>query len=194
MSVFLAYGLSQKNKRVFISLSFLFSISIILLMFFNNSSLSLYNSSQTLNPIAVYLSYFALSCVVYLFFNLLSVWKDYRLYKANFFFPHSKNMNDLLTQKAKLLQRIIVLKKIYHSVITPSESFLGNLEKNKRQLAFVSKKIGSREHAKKQYKNLIRLENKLQGDKPMLKSDSYALFHLAFFHEYNQLIKLFSLK
>ena len=79
-------------------------------------------------------------------------------------------------------------------MIVPSKSFLGNLEKNKNQLKFVSKAIGSKEHSIVQFKKLTLLEDKLQGDKPLLKSDTHFLYTVAFLYEYEKLIKLFTIK
>ena len=195
MSVFFTYGLSDKYRKNFFFLSFLYPISIFLLFFLNDNKLNFYTSiEQTNNFVLIYLSYFFLSCTFYLIYLFFRIIINYIQHTNGFFYPYGDNFKILLTQREELLNRIHFLKQIYFSVIAPSKSFLGNLEKNKNQFRFISKAIGNKEHSVEHFKNLTLLENKLKGDKPLLKNDAHTLYTVAFLHEYERLIKLFTIK
>jgi hypothetical protein len=146
------------------------------------------------NLLSSFVSFFVLACTFVFFILGFSALFQYITFLNHPLFPYKKNFKHLIRYREFLLKRVVFLKKIYHSVVQPSKSFLGDLNKNTEQFKYISEQVCSREEAIEILKELIILENKLKGEKPFIKSDFPKIQKLAFSSEYDRLIKLFTIK
>jgi hypothetical protein len=156
-----------------------------------------FNFLVSLSPnelLSTFVSFLVLACTFIFFVLGFVIFYQYITFLNHPLFAHRNNFKNLLRYRDFLIKRVIFLKKVYHSVVQPSKSFLGDLNKNPEQFKYISEQVCTRDKAIEILKELIVLEEKLKGEKPFSKSDFPKIQKLAFSSEFDRLIQLFTIK